>query len=126
MQVSEELLFIDVEGDVRLAATLYLPSTEGPFATLLEALPYRKDDITSSYADSYLRFAGEGEYAVLRVDVRGTGSSGGIAEDEYPDIERRDLRTVMEWIAAQPWSTGPLDQHFVPGLCAMVCCSISV
>ncbi len=106
MQVSEQLQFIEVEGGVRLAATLYLPSTDGPFATLVEALPYRKDDVTASYADSYLRFAEEGEYAVLRVDVRGTGSSGGIAEDEYPDIERRDLRTVIEWIAAQPWSTG--------------------
>ncbi|MCE9622385.1 MAG: CocE/NonD family hydrolase [Actinomycetia bacterium] len=106
MQVSEQVLFIEVEGGVRLAATLYLPTTEGPFATLLEALPYRKDDITASYATSYVRYASEGEFAVLRVDVRGTGSSGGVAEDEYPDIERRDLRTVIEWIAVQPWSTG--------------------
>lgn len=106
MQVSEQLLFIDVEGGVRLAATLYLPTTDGPFATLLEALPYRKDDITASYATSYTRFASEGGFAVMRVDLRGTGSSGGVAEDEYPDVERRDMRAVIEWIAAQPWSTG--------------------
>lgn len=106
MQVSEQLLFIDVEGGVRLAATLYLPTIDGPFATLLEALPYRKDDITASYATSYTRFASEGGFAVMRVDLRGTGSSGGVAEDEYPDVERRDMRAVIEWIAAQPWSTG--------------------
>ena len=106
VQVSEQVLFIDVGDGVRLAATLYLPTTEGPFATLLEALPYRKDDVTASNTTSYQRYASEGEYAVLRVDLRGTGSSSGIAEDEYPDIERSDLRTVIEWVATQPWSTG--------------------
>ncbi len=106
MQVSEQLVSIAVEDGARLAGTLYLPEVEGPFATLLEALPYRQHDVTASYADSYHRFAGEGEFAVLRIDVRGTGSSTGIAEDEYPDVERRDLRAVIEWIAAQPWSTG--------------------
>ena len=45
---------------MRLAATLYLPAGDGPFATLLEALPYRKDDITSSYADSYVRYVERG------------------------------------------------------------------
>ncbi|MGB8858193.1 MAG: CocE/NonD family hydrolase [Ilumatobacteraceae bacterium] len=106
MQVSEQLVSITVEGGATLAGTLYLPEVEGPFATLLEALPYRKDDVTSSYADSYHRFAAEGEFAVLRIDVRGTGNSTGVAEDEYPDVERRDLRAVIEWAAAQPWSNG--------------------
>ena len=37
-----------------LAATLYLPDpAAGPQPCLLEALPYRKDDLTSSYAASY-------------------------------------------------------------------------
>ncbi|CAB4560329.1 MAG: CocE/NonD family hydrolase [Actinobacteria bacterium] len=90
----------------RLAATLYRPAGDGPFATLVEALPYRMHDITSSYADSYLRFAAEGGFAVLRLDLRGTGSSGGTLPDEYADLERDDLRTVIGWITSQPWSTG--------------------
>ncbi|MCU1359705.1 MAG: CocE/NonD family hydrolase [Ilumatobacteraceae bacterium] len=97
---------IQASDGVWLAATLYLPDGDGPFATLMEALPYRMDDITSSSADSYVRFVNEGGFAVLRLDLRGTGSSGGILDDEYTDIERADLRTVMEWIADQPWSTG--------------------
>ena len=32
---------------IRLAATLYLPEGDGPWPALLEALPYRKDDITA-------------------------------------------------------------------------------
>jgi hypothetical protein len=106
MQVSEQVVFIEARDGVRLAATLYLPFGDGPFATLMEALPYRMDDITSSYADSYQRFAAEGSFAVLRLDLRGTGSSGGHLPDEYSDIERDDLTDVIRWIAAQPWSNG--------------------
>lgn len=106
MQVSEQRLFVDVGDGVRLAATLYLPGTDGPFATLVEALPYRQDDVTASYTTSYLRMASDGNFAVVRVDLRGTGNSGGVATDEYPDSERRDLRQVIAWIVEQPWSAG--------------------
>jgi predicted acyl esterase len=88
-----------------LCADLYLPPGDGPFAALLEALPYRKDDVTASYREGYARMV-EAGFAVCRLDLRGTGSSGGIATDEYPDIERADLRAVIEWLAGQPWSSG--------------------
>ena len=102
---------ITMADGVRLAATLYLPDRDGPdgdgpFAALLEALPYRKDDLTASYRDSYVRFADEAGFAVCRLDLRGTGSSGGTATDEYPDTERSDLRAVIEWLATQAWSSG--------------------
>ena len=103
MPVSDVMIQTD-DGE-RLAATLYLPDGPGPFAALLEALPYRKDDVTDSYRSTYVRFASEG-FAVLRLDLRGTGSSSGIATDEYPAVERADLRTTIEWLAAQPWSNG--------------------
>ena len=38
---------------VELAASLFLPDGDDPQPCLLEALPYRKDDLTSSYAESY-------------------------------------------------------------------------
>ena len=91
---------------VRLAADLYLPDGAGPFAALLEALPYRKDDLTASYRPEYRRLVAEGRFAVCRVDVRGTGSSEGDATDEYPSSEQRDLAEVIAWLAAQPWSNG--------------------
>lgn len=103
--MTEQAVWIATADGERLAATLYLPDGDGPFAALMEALPYRKDDITVSYRDSYERFAANG-FAVLRVDLRGTGSSTGVITDEYPDIERSDLRTAIEWLASQPWSNG--------------------
>jgi hypothetical protein len=100
-----EVVWIEGVDGTRLCADLYLPAGDGPFAALLEALPYRKDDVTASYRPSYERFVDAG-FAVCRLDLRGTGSSGGIATDEYPDVERTDLRAVIEWLAGQPWSSG--------------------
>ena len=99
------VVWIEGAGGTPLCADLYLPAGEGPFAPLLEALPYRKDDVTASYRESYERLVGAG-FAVCRLDLRGTGSSGGVATDEYPDVERADLRAVIAWLAGQPWSTG--------------------
>jgi predicted acyl esterase len=98
---------IAISDGTRLAATLYLPHPDrGPQPCLLEALPYRKDDLTASYAESYLRLRDEYGYAVCRVDLRGTGSSSGDATDEYPPTERSDLVEVIAWLAEQDWCTG--------------------
>jgi predicted acyl esterase len=92
---------------VDLSATLYLPErSAGPQPCLLEALPYRKDDLTASYAASYTRLRDEHGYAVCRLDLRGTGSSAGDATDEYPAAEQIDLVEVIAWLAGQPWCDG--------------------
>ncbi len=50
-------------------------------------------------------FAGHGVVAV-RLDVRGTGDSEGLLEDEYLPREQEDAVAAIAWIAAQPWSNG--------------------
>ncbi|OFW78298.1 MAG: hypothetical protein A2Z48_06195 [Actinobacteria bacterium RBG_19FT_COMBO_70_19] len=97
---------ITMPDGARLAASLYLPQVEGPWPVLLEALPYRKDDLTSHYAGEYERFAGEFGYAVCRLDIRGTGSSEGIPQGEYTAQELDDLEVTIAWLAAQDWSNG--------------------
>lgn len=98
---------IEMADGVRLAATLYLPEmADGPQPCLLEALPYRKDDLTSSYAESYTELRDDHHYAVCRLDLRGTGSSAGDATDEYPEAEQSDLVEVIAWLADQPWCDG--------------------
>jgi len=102
--------FITMADGVRLAATLYVPDGEGPWPAILEALPYRKDDLTASYRTEYARLSDAG-YVVCRVDVRGTGTSEGVAEDEYPEIEQRDMNEVIAWLASQDWCTGNVGMY---------------
>ena len=61
--------------------------------------PRRTPRATASLRDEH-------EYAVCRVDLRGTGSSAGDATDEYPLVERTDLCTVIAWLAEQEWCDG--------------------
>jgi predicted acyl esterase len=113
MAITEDA-FVPMPDGVRLAATLYLPAGEGPWPSLLEALPYRKDDLTAGYAEEYHRFADEFGYAVCRLDVRGTGSSDGVAEDEYTAQEHDDIVAVIAWLAAREWSTGAVASSTSP------------
>ncbi len=100
-----ERAWIPLADGARLAARLWLPDAL-PAAVLLEALPYRMDDLTASYASEYERLCSEYGFAVARVDLRGTGSSDGLAVDEYPPQEQADLGEAIAWLAAQEWSTG--------------------
>jgi putative CocE/NonD family hydrolase len=108
---SVERLFVPLADGTRLAATLYLPATDGAAPCVLEALPYRKDDLTASYRPEYVRLRDEHGYAVARVDLRGTGSSDGVATDEYPAQEQRDLCEVIAWLAGQPWCSGAVGMY---------------
>ena len=107
----EEHVWIPTSDGVRLNAKLYRPDGDGPFPVVIEALPYRKDDVTSYYESEYRRLRDEGGYAVCRIDVRGTGTSEGIALDEYLPREQEDLCQAIEWLAAQPWSNGTVGMY---------------
>jgi putative CocE/NonD family hydrolase len=112
--MDERRSWIPMEDGVRLAVSLFLPegAEEGRAApVVLEALPYRKDDATASYRPEYERLCGEYGYGVARVDLRGTGSSEGVATDEYPASEQADLCQVIAWLATQPWSTGAVGMY---------------
>ena len=97
---------LEMDDGVRIAVTLHLPDdVEPPWPVVLESQPYRKDDLSDSTA-IYRRLCDEGGLAVCRADVRGTGSSEGIAEDEYSDREWRDHDATIAWLAEQEWSNG--------------------
>jgi uncharacterized protein len=94
----------------RLAIRLWLPDAR-PAPIVLEALPYRMDDLTASYAAEYQRLCEEGGFAVCRLDLRGTGSSEGVAEDEYTAQEHADICEAIAWLAAQEWSNGRVGMY---------------
>jgi len=94
---------------ITLSANLFMPVTHvdgETFPAVLEMIPYRKDDwryIADHQRGAY--FAQRG-YVFCRLDVRGTGSSQGIALDEYTREETQDGYDAVEWLAAQPWCNG--------------------
>ena len=100
--------WITMSDGTRLAASGWLPedAKASPVPAILEYLPYRKDDSRAVRDSTYLPyFAGNG-YAVVRVDIRGTGNSEGILHDEYLKQEQDDALEILDWIANQPWCSG--------------------
>ena len=50
-------------------------------------------------------------YAVVKVDVRGTGASYGFRKVEYGPVEVLDGFDIVEWIVQQPWSNGEVGSY---------------
>jgi putative CocE/NonD family hydrolase len=104
---------IPVRDGLELSANLWLPvavpdvpAAEARFPAILEMIPYRKDDWRWVTDDARGRWLAARGFAFCRLDIRGTGSSPGIALDEYTAQETLDGYDAVEWLAAQPWSSG--------------------
>lgn len=100
--------WIPMADGTRLAARIWLPvdAEQDPVPALLEYLPYRRRDGTSQRdAITQPYMAGHG-YAAVRVDVRGSGDSGGVLPDEYTREEIDDGVAVIAWLAQQTWCSG--------------------
>ena len=91
---------------------------EKPLPTILEASPYHGtlasrigDRIFSDPRDAQGKpigltgyFAPRG-YAVVMMDLRGTGRSTGCLDHLGPN-DGKDIKLIVEWAASQPWSNG--------------------
>ncbi len=121
-----------VRDGTTLRVNVVLPAGTGRFPVLMSAHPYGKDDLphrcgrgwrvsiqyrmlrqTSGVRFSSLTgweapdpawWAAQG-YAVANCDLRGGGTSEGAAS-LLSDQEGEDVCDLIEWAAAQPWSTG--------------------
>ncbi len=103
-----ENFWIPMSDGVKLAARMFIPvdAAKHKVPALLEYLPYRKRDgtrVRDTLTHPYL--AGHG-YASVRVDMRGTGDSDGLLQDEYTKQEQDDALEVIAWLAKQKWCTG--------------------
>lgn len=108
---AHENLWIPMSDGVDLACRLWLPGhadDEHPVPAVVEYIPYRKRDMTRA-RDTMMHpyFAGHG-YAAVRVDLRGSGDSGGVLTDEYLLQEQEDGLEVLSWLADQPWCDGTI------------------
>ena len=123
---------VTVRDGTTLRVNVVLPAGQGPFPVLLSAHPYGKDNLPRRGRTGYrvsvqyrmlrqparVRFssltgweapdpawwAAQG-YAVVNCDLRGAGTSEGIAS-LLSDKEGEDVYDLVEWAGAQSWSTG--------------------
>jgi putative CocE/NonD family hydrolase len=83
---------------IELSANVFLPSSGGPFPTILLRTPYRKGTAISPNLRAFV----ENGYAVVFQDVRGRGDSEGVFEPLTQEIA--DGEDTLAWIARQEWS----------------------
>ena len=123
---------VAVRDGTTLRVNVVLPAGTGRFPVLMSAQPYGKDDLPRRRGTGWhvsvqyramrqtgrVRFssltgweaadpawwAAQG-YAVASCDLRGAGTSEGEAS-LLSDQEGEDVYDLIEWAAAQPWSTG--------------------
>lgn len=112
--------YITMKDGVKLAADIHLPKNLAPgqkVPTLLILTRYwRSAYDPSSGAIAFMltdldEFFIRHGYAVVNVDVRGTGASFGFRKIEYGPVEVMDGYEVVEWIVQQPWSSGKVGAY---------------
>jgi putative CocE/NonD family hydrolase len=92
---------VPVDGDVGLAADIYLPDGEGPWPTALCRTPYDRQD--AQYVEWAVRFVQAG-YAAVIEDCRGRYASDGVWEP-YVN-EQPDGAATLRWLAEQAFCNG--------------------
>jgi uncharacterized protein len=103
-----ENVWIPLSDGTRLAAKIWLPG-EGesdPVPAVFEFVPYRKGDGTAARDEILYRYLAGNGFAGVRADLRGSGESEGVPDDEYTQQELLDAVDVIAWIAEQEWCTG--------------------
>lgn len=103
-----ENTYITMPDGVRLSARIWLPhnAENEPVPAVLEYIPYRHRDTTRARDETNHGYLAGHGYACVRVDLRGSGNSEGVLEDEYLPSEQDDACVVIDWISRQPWCDG--------------------
>lgn len=112
-------MYITMRDECRIAVDVYLPQGASPtalFPALLLFTPYfrrfkRKlnstaiaNPNTSKFSDYFVPRG----YAVVVIDVRGTGASFGTRDGFRSPSERLDSEEIADWVVSQAWSNGLL------------------
>ena len=90
-----------------LTQTRYWRASElrAPFKWFLDA-----DSLDPHFRDFRPFFTSHG-YALVVVDVRGTGASFGTWPYPWAEESIEDAREIVDWIVSQPWSDGQVGAH---------------
>ncbi|WP_426955615.1 CocE/NonD family hydrolase [Muricoccus radiodurans] len=107
--------YLAMRDGCRIAIDTWLPQgVTGPVPAVMVITPYYRrfslreggtGDVTPN-AGKFINLLVPRGYAVVVVDVRGTGASFGTRDAFRSPKEREDSREIADWIVAQPWSNG--------------------
>jgi putative CocE/NonD family hydrolase len=96
--------YLTMSDGVRLRYTVVSPVGGAALPTLFEYSGYDPgSNPDANYIDQYVTHGGH--YNFIGVNLRGTGCSEGTFDFFQPQ-EAKDGKTVIDWIAQQPWSDG--------------------
>lgn len=105
LRIEDDVAIMLPDG-TRLSARIWFPKAKKPCPAVLEYHPYAKRYATAKRDEIAHGFFARQGYVSIRVDMRGSGESGGVMSDEYTDQERKDAVDVIDWISKQDWCSG--------------------
>ena len=103
--VTQTSTHITMRDGVKIAVDIMLPkglSKDAKLPTILDITRYWRNN---SAGIPSLYFVSHG-YAMVLVDVRGTGASTGVWSAPFSRDEIADNHDIVSWIVAQPWCSG--------------------
>jgi putative CocE/NonD family hydrolase len=115
--------YVTMDDGVRLAADVHLPPNLTPdsrIPAVMELTRYWRGIVDPATGKSrpgrdglsqFDRGFLENGYAVVKVDVRGSGASFGHRLEEYGPREVRDGYAIVDWVCKQPWCDGNVGAY---------------
>lgn len=107
--------YVTMRDGVKIAIDVVLPKNLPPNtklpALLFQTRYWRAPEIRAPFkwfqkSSEFLRFFSSYGYALVLVDVRGSGASFGTRPGPWSRDEIMDGGEIVDWIVAQPWSNG--------------------
>ncbi|MEV4082209.1 CocE/NonD family hydrolase [Nonomuraea fuscirosea] len=105
-EVRTERVQVPLRDGSHLACDLHRPAADGRFPVIV--YDYTAYDQLDSLGRAAAYFVARGYNAAV-CNARGSGGSPGYL-DPFSAQEQRDNYDLIEWLAAQPWSTGKVGQ----------------
>lgn len=100
---SREFGYFATRDGTRIAYVVWRLRAAGKYPTILNYSAYNESALPFEQVRRFL----EAGYAYVGANVRGTGASEGVFSN-YQPIEAADGAELVEWAAAQSWSTGSI------------------